>query len=342
MKNNIIGIIDLDFISTREFCNYNFGVLLVSSYYLEQGLKVRLIIDLTYENLSKYDKIYIFKDYKTKIKPINLIKNYYLLPVEEYGEGFINKPLLPDLPNLIYTQVKTDVYKPILTYLRKGGTAFKLSPKWKESYVPSKIFFHSDGELLLREEPRKGRLLIYDEPSIFFTTDLGQEKLTEMLKKSIIKFVKPLHITEIPKRYWGEIFETGQIVGIKDNLYAYETDKELDCFIKWAIENQSIKNLTMAIKTVNDVKWFKKRGGELYGNYRNNYFERNAEEGFRNNATKENFSTWHEWSSTKRFAKDNRTNRERTCQKERSKYLPSQYGRRYEEHRRFRKRRDEY
>ena len=103
-----IGIVDFDFLSTKKLCNYNFGVLLVSSYYLKQGLKIRLILELSHENLMKYDKIYMFKDYKTKIKPINLIKDYYSLPVEEYGEGFDNRPLLPNLPDLIYTPIKTD------------------------------------------------------------------------------------------------------------------------------------------------------------------------------------------------------------------------------------------
>ena len=342
MTKDIVGIIDFDFISTKEFCNYNFGVLLVSSYYLEQGLKVRLIIDLTYENLSKYNKIYIFKDYKTKIKPINLIKNYYLLPVEEYGEGFENKPLFPDLPNLIYTQVKTDIYQPILTYLKQGGKAFKLNSKWKENYFPSKIFFYSDKELLLREEPRPGRLLVYDNPLIFFTSSLGQAKLTEMLKKSIIKFVKPIHITQIPKEYWNLIFSSKRFVGIVDALYAYEDDEVLIDFVKWSIDNTTIKRLTVAIKTAEGVKWFKKRGGKIYGNYRSNQFTRDVQKGLRNNITKENISTWYDGSSTKRFVKNNRPNRKRINQKERSKYLPSEYQRRYRENKNFRKRKDEY
>ena len=52
----MIGILDWDLLSTKKFCNYNFGVLLVSSYYLEQGIKCRLILDISYDNLKKYNK----------------------------------------------------------------------------------------------------------------------------------------------------------------------------------------------------------------------------------------------------------------------------------------------
>ena len=101
----MIGILDWDLLSTKKFCNYNFGVLLVSSYYLEQGIKCRLILDISYDNLKKYNKIFVFKDYKTKSVPLNFIPKYLFLPIEEYGEGFPNRPQFPDLPKIIYTKI---------------------------------------------------------------------------------------------------------------------------------------------------------------------------------------------------------------------------------------------
>ena len=58
-----IGIVDFDLLTTKQLCYYNLGVLLLSSYYLERGIKPRLILNLSYDNLKKYKKIYIFKDY---------------------------------------------------------------------------------------------------------------------------------------------------------------------------------------------------------------------------------------------------------------------------------------
>lgn len=330
-----IGIIDFDFLSTRKLCNYNFGVLLVSSYYLEQGSKVRLIINLSKENLVKYSKIYIFKDYKTKIKPINLIKDYYSLPVEEFGEGFDDKPLLPDLPNLIYTQVKTDIYKPILFYINNGGDKFSLDEKWNEKYFPTKLFFKLDGELLLREEPKGNRLLVYDDPTLFFTTKLGRQKMTEIIKKSIIKFVKPLRIGIIEPKEWSQLFKTKHIVSFRNRMYAEDTDPYLEEFLVWCMEKENlIGNITIAIKTSEGVKWFKKRGGQIYGNYRNNQFKRDDKERARNASSEEDFSIRYEWFTTKRPTKNNRRSREGASEKERRKYLPSEYNRRQRENRR--------
>lgn len=329
-----IGLVDFDFLSTKKLCNYNFGVLLVSSYYLAQGSKVRLIINLSHENLVKYDKIYIFKDYKTKIQPINLIKDYYSLPVEEYGEGFNDKPLLPNLPDLIYTQVKADIYQPIIYYIKNGGSQFSIDKNWNEKYVPTKLFFTLDNELLLREEPKRGKLLVYDEPSLFFTTELGRQKMTEMLKRSIIKFVKPLQIGIVEPSYWQEIFKTNHLVSFKERLYANEDDPYLEEFLDWCMTQDSGWKITVAIKTSEGVKWFKKRGGNVYGNYRNNQLKGDDEEGIRNSSSKENLSTRYEWFTTKRPAKDYRCSRERTSEKERRKYLPSEYERRWRENRR--------
>lgn len=323
-----IGIVDFDFLSTKKLCNYNFGVLLVSSYYLKQGLKIRLILELSHENLMKYDKIYMFKDYKTKIKPINLIKDYYSLPVEEYGEGFDNRPLLPNLPDLIYTPIKTDIYKPILFYINNGGKKFQTDKNWNEKYYPTKIFFMSDGELLLREEPKGKRLLVYDDPDLFFTTELGRQKMTEMLKKSIIKFVKPLRIGIIQPSEWNQLFKTTKIVGFKDRLYAYEGDPYLQEFIQWCQNNDVGQKITIAIKTDNKIMWFKKRGGKIYGNYGNNQSKRNDKERIRNSTSEENLSIRYEWFTAKRPIKNNRLSREGISKKEGRKYLPSEYAKR--------------
>ena len=87
----MIGILDWDLLSTKKFCNYNFGVLLVSSYYLEQGIKCRLILDISYDNLKRYNKIFVFKDYKTKSVPLNFIPKYlFLIFIQKLTRIFIN------------------------------------------------------------------------------------------------------------------------------------------------------------------------------------------------------------------------------------------------------------
>lgn len=329
-----IGVIDFDFLSTKTLCAYSFGVLLVSSYYQIRGSKVRLIIDLSYENLTKYDKIYIFKDYKTKIYPINLIKDYYSLPVEEYGEGFENRPLFPDLPDLIYTPLSIDIYKPILMYIERGGGQFKLDEHWpKANFLPAKIFFEHEGEILLREEPKHKKLWILDDPAIFFIHPLGEQKMTEITKKSIIRFVKPLRIGIVEPKHYRWLIDTNRIIQFKHRLYAYEDDPYLNDFIEFCKNEPTSGYIKIAIKTATGIKWFKKRGGKIYGEYGNSGPKNPNEEGIDNITSKENISIRREWFTTKRHSERNRRSREGASEKERRKYLPSEYERRRREYR---------
>lgn len=330
MKKELVGVIDFDLISTKKLCYYNLGVLLVSSYYLAQGKKIRLIVNLDYENLCKYSKIYVFKDYKTKIYPINLIDNYYSLPIEEYGEGFPNKDLFPNLPDLVYVSLKTDIYKPIIYYIKNGGQAFQLDKSWHDNFKPTKIFFEKDEELLLREEPKGRRLLIYDEPVLFFTTELGKRKMTEMLKSSIIEFVKPIHIGIIEPKYWDDLFYTKKFIRFKKRLYANDDDPYLSEFVEWCKDND-VGEIKLTVKTTNGIQQFKKRGGKIYGNYG----LKNNDEGETNElASKENISIRHEWYATKRYYESDRSGRDRASETRRRQYLPSEYKKRWRERRR--------
>lgn len=321
----LIGIVDFDFLSTKKFCNYNFGVLLASSYYLEQGIKPRLILNLSYDNLSKYTKIYIFKDYKTKIQPINVIRNYHSLPIEEYGEGALNRPLYPDLPNLIYTNIRTDIYKPVLQYTWQVGGPFTIDNNWKEDYFPTKIFFYHQGELLMRDISNRKKILVYDDPLLFFTHPLGIEKMTELKKSSRIIFVKPLRITEVPNMYWDEIMNHPFFAQLKSNLYAYKNDEKWDEFYEWLKENPTRGTTKIIVKTEERIRKVIKKGGEISGDYR---FEEIDKTGIKHTTSKENISAWRKWHSAQRFSEANRRNRSRDEDARRRRYLPSEQAKR--------------
>lgn len=325
MTNNLVGIIDFDFLTTKKFCNYNFGVLLVSSYYLEQGIKPRLILNLSYDNLSKYTKIYIFKDYKTNILPINIIHNYYSLPIEEYGEGFCSRPLYPDLPNIIYTNIKTDIYKPIIRYMEQVESGFTIDKNWKRDYFPTKMFFSHQGELLVRDISNKRKILVYDDPLLFFTQSLGLEKMTELKKHSKIIFIKPLHITQVPAEYWKEIMNNPLFAQLKKNLYAYDSDEKWGLFYGWLKNNPTKGTIKIIVKTDKRIRTVWKKGGEISGDYR---FEENDKSGIKYTASKQNISTWGKWNSTQRFNQADRRYRERDEDSSRRRYLPSETAKR--------------
>lgn len=322
----MIGIIDWDLLSTKRFCNYNFGVLLVSSYYLEQGVKCRLILNTSYENLQKYKKIYIFKDYKTLNVPINTIKRYMSLPIEEYGEGFADRPLIPDLPEIIYTKVNTDIYKPILYYIQQGGKNFSIDPKWRSQFFPSKLFFEREGELLLREEGLRRYMYIYDDPLLFFNTALGKEMMAKIKKHSIIRFVKPVCISKIEPENWEWLFNNAIIGDLKKNLYALEEDVYWKEFYQWFQTHDISGDIKIVVKTkTGDVKTLNKKGGKIYGDYG---IERNDERTTNYTSSKKDIPVGYEWVTTKRYNESNQRSRKRARKTQRSKYLPSEQAKR--------------
>ena len=328
MNTEKIGICDFDLVSTKQLCYYNFGVLLLSSYYLDRGIKPRLILNLSYDNLKQYDKIYIFKEYKTTILPIDVIDKYYSLPIEEYGAGFKNAPSYPDIADLVYTKVKTDIYRPLLYYIKKGGTSFSLAKDWDEFYPPKMIFYQYNKELIQREAIIKGRMLIYDDPIIFFTTEKGKEVMTKMEKGCIIKFVKPIRIGKVPEEFYEKLFYGNRFVKFKDALFSYEDDEYLQDFINWVETHKNLGFIKIAVKTKDGVRWFKERGGRIYGNYR---FKKDDSERTNTTSSEEDISVRYEWFTTKRSSKSRRRYRSRASEAERRKYLPSEYEKRRKE-----------
>lgn len=334
----LIGLIDFDLLSTKKLCAFNYGVLLTSSYYKVQGSKVRLILNLKYDNLIKYDKIYIFKSYKTKIHPINLIQNYYSLPVEEYGEGFASRPLFPDLPDFIYTSITLDIYRPLLAYINNGGEGFIKDKKWSEAFFPTLLFFENEGEIMAREYPKKKRLLLYDDPLTLFNTDIGMQKMISLKEgKHQVKFLKPIRIGKIHPSHYDMLVDNKAIVGHQHNLYAEEGDEFLEDFIEWCRNLKQTISLSVMIKTDNGVDYFRKRGGKIYERKNDKRPDSSRTSGTDDAIIN---TTRTEWFTQREFNKRTRADRERAYKEreERRKFLPSEYEKRYREVRRSRRR----
>ena len=93
-----IGLMDYDVLRTKYYVTPNYDLGLVYNYLKQDvNLNVRLISSPSPANLEQYDKIYIFKQSPFIPHPSGFIKDYYKLPIEEYGPGFIDKPLRPFL-----------------------------------------------------------------------------------------------------------------------------------------------------------------------------------------------------------------------------------------------------
>ena len=93
-----IGLMDYDVLRTKYYVAPNYDLSLVYNYLKQdKNLNVRLISSPSPANLEQYDKIYVFKQSQFIPHPSGFIKDYYKLPIEEYGPGFIDKPLRPFL-----------------------------------------------------------------------------------------------------------------------------------------------------------------------------------------------------------------------------------------------------
>lgn len=92
-------------------------------------------------------------------------------------------------------------------------------------------------------------MYIYDNPLLFFNSDVGIEKMTEIKNNSIIKFVKPICISKIEPKYWAWLFNNKTIRGFKNSLYGIEDDPYWMEFYEWIQDHHTPGNIKITIKT---------------------------------------------------------------------------------------------
>jgi len=133
--------------------------LCVTYTYLKQNLdnSVHLITSTSAANLNKYDKIYAFKMYRHTKHPVTFIPNYYKYPIEEYGPGFIDRPLRPFLLETREILCDGKCYNPILQFSienRFHPSAWHISKgAIKGKYTPIRLYERFEGEELKRDMP---------------------------------------------------------------------------------------------------------------------------------------------------------------------------------------------
>ena len=113
----LIGLMDYDVIRTRHYRYPNYDIGLVYAYLKDdRNINVRLISSPSLQNLQQYDIIYVFKQSKQLPHPSSVIRDYYKLPIEEYGPGFQDKPLRPYLLETKYILPDCSCYNNMILY----------------------------------------------------------------------------------------------------------------------------------------------------------------------------------------------------------------------------------
>lgn len=165
-----IGLLDYDslYMQKYELPNYDLGVIY---NYLkdDKNNSVRLVISDAEKNLSAYDKIYVFKTSKILPHPSAVIKDYYKYPVEEYGEGFIDKPLRPFFKETRFMRPDFKCYNPIIQFScenPKHKLAWEIGKRARRSkYYPVRLYEEWEGEVLKKDAPLQKRIIVYDDPT---------------------------------------------------------------------------------------------------------------------------------------------------------------------------------
>lgn len=198
-----IGLLDYDslYMKKYEFPNYDLGVI-YNYLKQDQNNSVRLIISAQAKNLGSYDKIYVFKTSKILPHPSVIIKDYYKYPVEEYGEGFIQRPLRPFFTETRFTRPDFKCYNPIIQFScehTRHPLAWKIGRRAKQSkYYPIRLFEDWEGESLKKDVPIGKRILVYDNPTDIFSNEKKMEYYEKLVQqKHLMYFSQPLDISLI-------------------------------------------------------------------------------------------------------------------------------------------------
>ena len=110
----------------------------------------------------------MFKQSRQLPHPSSVIRDYYKLPIEEYGPGFQDKPLRPYLLETKYILPDCSCYNNMILYSLehpKAKIAWKISKSAKGGkYKPIRLFEDFEGETLHKDYPTSRYNIVYDDP----------------------------------------------------------------------------------------------------------------------------------------------------------------------------------
>ena len=251
----LIGLIDYDVLESRVYRAPNYDLGLVYAY-LKQNVdvNVRLVSSFSSTNLTQYDKIYIFKQSNNLISPIKKIPGYYKLPIEEYGPGFISKPLRPYLLETRGMLPDCSCYNNMILFsLEKPQSkiAWKISPKAKGGkYQPIRLYETFEGEELKKDYPSSKYCLLYDDPTDILN---NKEKLKYYFelkaKKHIFLFAHDIDISKLgDTNILEQVFTNSKYTAFRKGIVATEINDKVDWLVSKIINKEYFKVSNISVK----------------------------------------------------------------------------------------------
>ena len=198
-----IGLLDYDVLKTRYYMTPNYDLGVVYAYYKDdRNVNIRLISSCSPNNLEQYDVIYIFKQSKELPHPVSFIKDYYKLPVEEFGPGFLNRPLRPNALETRFLAPDFSCYNNMIIFSISHPyhkISWKIDKKAKGAkYQPIRLYEEIDGEELKKDYPIQKGIILYDDPISIINNNDKWTYFNELIdKKHKFLLAQTLDISKI-------------------------------------------------------------------------------------------------------------------------------------------------
>lgn len=249
-----IGLLDYDVLSTKRYIFPNYDIGVTYAYYKnDKNISIRLISSLSYDNLSQYDKIYVFKQSKDLDHPVSIIKNYYQLPIEEYGEGFLEKPLRPFLKETRNILPDCSCYNKMIMFSLEHPNhklAWHISKESKGGkYEPIRLYEKLDDEDLKRDYPTSKTILVYDDPVEILNNKKKWDYYNELLDKKIrMTFVHRLDISRLlDTNIIEQVLSDKKYGSIRRHLIVTELNEKIDWLIKYTLNQKNSLYLKISV-----------------------------------------------------------------------------------------------
>lgn len=234
-----IGLMDYDVLRTKYYVAPNYDLGLIYAYYKNnKNYNIRLISSPHPNNLSQYDKIYVFKQSPYIPHPSGYIKDYYKLPIEEFGPGFIDKPLRPLLLETRDMSPDFSCYNNMLLFSMNKPNhplSWKIDKRARGGkYQPVRLYEQFQGEDLKKDFPTEPFCMIYDDPVELLNNNEKHLYIEDLLnKKRHLLFAQPLDISLIKDtNILEQVFTQTKYSPFRKRLVASEMNDN----IKWLMD----------------------------------------------------------------------------------------------------------
>ena len=254
-----IGLMDYDVLRTRYYSAPNYDLGLIYNYLKQdKNLNVRLISSPSPTNLEQYDKIYVFKQSQFIPHPSGYIKDYYKLPIEEYGPGFIDKPLRPFLMETRDMLPDCSCYNNMILFSLdkpRSKIAWRIDKKAVgKEYQPIRLYEKFEGEDLKKDYPTSKRCLIYDDPVEILNNQEKWEYYKQLLgQKHKFLFAQTLDISRLSDtNILEQVITKSKYAGFKRHLVATELNDNVEWLVNEIISKRYCRLGMILVKLPTD------------------------------------------------------------------------------------------